>query len=263
MNFHIKKMITSYDEDVVKYQLGKENPLEVNNLIGKEVEFVYEGVINCIKCGRRTKTSFGQGFCYPCFQSAAEAAPCIIRPELCEAHLGKGRDVEWEQKHHNKEHFVYLAVSSAVKVGITNGHNIPYRWIDQGASYAIKFAKVPYRRLAGDIEVAMKEHFTDKTNWRKMLKNEILEDEDLEEVKWELEDILPSDLSQYMDEDDKVTVINYPVLQYPKKVTSINLEKTPVFQKKLVGVKGQYFIFEDETVINIRKYTGYNLAINF
>jgi hypothetical protein len=263
MNFHIKKMHVYNEGDVVQYKLGNENPIIVNNLIGKEVEFVYEGAINCINCGRKTKTSFGQGFCYPCFQNAPQAAPCIIRPELCEAHLGKGRDVEWEVKHHNKEHFVYLAVSSAVKVGITNGNNIPSRWIDQGASYAIKFAKVPYRQLAGEIEVAMKEYFTDKTSWQKMLKNDILLDEDLEQIKWEMEEILPNDLSQYMDEDDEITQLNYPVLQYPTKVKSINLEKTPVFQKRLVGIKGQYFIFEDETVINIRKYTGYNLSINF
>lgn len=263
MNFHVKKMQVSNERDVVEYKLGKENPIIVNELIGKEVEFVFEGQINCINCGRKTKTSFGQGFCFPCFQNAPQAAPCIIRPELCEAHLGKGRDVQWEETHHNRPHYVYLAVSSDVKVGITNANNIASRWIDQGASYAIKFAKVPYRQLAGQIEVAMKEHFTDKTSWQKMLKNDILLDEDLEEIKWEMEEILPNDLSQFMDEDDEITELNYPVLQYPKKVKSINLDKTPVFQKKLVGIKGQYFIFEDESVINIRKYTGYNIAINF
>lgn len=263
MNFHVKKMQVSNERDVVEYKLGKERPIIVNELIGKDVEFVFEGQINCINCGRKTKTSFGQGFCFPCFQNAPQAAPCIIRPELCEAHLGKGRDVQWEETHHNRPHYVYLAVSSDVKVGITNANNIPSRWIDQGASYAIKFAKVPYRQLAGQIEVAMKEHFTDKTSWQKMLKNDILLDEDLEEIKWEMEEILPNDLSQFMDEDDEITELNYPVLQYPKKIKSINLDKTPVFQKKLVGIKGQYLIFEDESVINIRKYTGYNIAINF
>lgn len=263
MNFHVKKMQVSNERDVVEYKLGKETPIIVNELIGKDVEFVFEGQINCINCGRKTKTSFGQGFCFPCFQNAPQAAPCIIRPELCEAHLGKGRDVQWEETHHNRPHYVYLAVSSDVKVGITNANNIPSRWIDQGASYAIKFAKVPYRQLAGQIEVAMKEHFTDKTSWQKMLKNDILLDEDLEEIKWEMEEILPNDLSQFMDEDDEITELNYPVLQYPKKIKSINLDKTPVFQKKLVGIKGQYLIFEDESVINIRKYTGYNIAINF
>ena len=165
---------------------------------------------------------------------------------------GKGRNVEWEEKYHNVPHYVYLAISSAVKVGITNGQNLPYRWIDQGASSGIILAEVPYRRLAGDIEVALKEKFTDKTNWRKMLTNDILEGVDLEEVKWELEETLPSDLSQYLSENDDITEINYPVLKYPTKVTSVNLEKIPKFRKKLMGIKGQYFIFDDNTVINIR-----------
>ena len=262
MKFHIKKMKTSYDNPEVDYFLGEEK-LHINSLIGKEIEVNYEGVINCVKCGKRTKNSFGQGFCYTCFTTAPEAAPCIIRPELCEAHLGKGRDVEWEQKHHNRPHRVYLAVSSAIKVGITGEGNVATRWIDQGASSAIVFAETPNRRMCGEIEVAMKDHFTDKTNWRKMLKNDILTDVDLEEIKWEMEDILPSDLSQYLSEDDSILDINYPVLQFPTKVTSINLEKTPYFAKKLVGIKGQYLIFEDNSVINVRKYTGYNLELNY
>lgn len=263
MDFHIKKMRTEYTDEEIQYYLGKENELHINPLIGKEVEFVFEGEINCVSCGRKTSKSFGQGFCFPCFQNAPEAAECIIRPELCEAHLGKGRDVEWEQSHHNRPHYVYLAVSSAVKVGITNHKNIPYRWIDQGATYAIKVAKTPYRQLAGQIEVTMKDQFTDRTQWQRMLKNEVLEDEDLESIKWEMEEFLPADLAQFMDEDDEVTYLNYPVLEYPDKVKSINLDKEPIFTKKLVGVKGQYFIFEDNTVINIRKYTGYNIRLNF
>jgi hypothetical protein len=262
MKFHLKKMNTNYDNEVVDYYLG-EQQIHVNELIGNEVEFKYSGEINCTACGKKTKTSFGQGFCYSCFMNAPQAAPCIIRPELCEAHLSKGRDVEWENKHHNVPHYVYLAISSEVKVGITNGKNLPYRWIDQGASSGIILAEVPYRRLAGELEVALKEQFTDKTNWRKMLTNDTLEGVDLEEIKWELEETLPSDLSQYLSEEDEVTVINYPVLQYPTKVNSINLEKVPQFRKKLMGVKGQYFLFDDNSVINIRKYTGYNLEINF
>ncbi len=262
MNFHVQKMKTEYTEEEIQYYLGPNKELHVNDLIGSTIEFGFQGTINCISCGKITKKSFGQGFCYSCFMSAPEAAECIIRPELCRAHLGEGRDVEWEQKHHNREHFVYLAVSSAVKVGITNGRNLPYRWIDQGATYGIKVAKVPYRQLAGEIEVALKEHFTDRTNWQRMLKNEVLEEEDLEEIKWELEGLLPGDLAQFMDEDDDITTMNYPVIKYPTKVKSINLDKDPYFTKKLVGVKGQYFIFDDETVINIRKYTGYNIYIN-
>lgn len=264
MKFQLKKMKTEFTEHQVQYYLKNDSEdILLNSAIGKQIEVVFEGQINCVNCGRKTSKSFGEGFCFPCFQNAPQAAECIIRPELCQAHLGKGRDIQWEEEHHNRAHYVYLAVSSEVKVGITNHKNIPYRWIDQGASYAIKVAKTPYRQLAGQIEVALKEHYTDRTQWQKMLKNEVLEDEDIETIKWELGELLPSDLTQFMDEDDEVTYINYPVLQYPKKVTSINLDKTPVFNKKLIGIKGQYFIFEDNSVINIRKYSGYQVQLNF
>ena len=52
----------------------------------------------------------------------------------------------------------------------------------------------------------------------------------------------------------------YPVEQYPEKVKSHNLDKTPVIRGKLQGIKGQYLIL-DTGVINIRKYSGYELRI--
>ena len=58
MKFHIRKMNTNYDNEVVDYYLGEEQ-LHINELIGNEVEFVYSGDINCIVCGKKTKTSFG------------------------------------------------------------------------------------------------------------------------------------------------------------------------------------------------------------
>ena len=259
MDFYIKKMNTSYDNDTVDYYLG-EQQIHVNELIGNEIEFKYSGEINCTVCGKKTKTSFGQGFCYNHFMNSPQASPCIIRPELCEAHLGKGRDVEWEQKYHNVKHYVYLAVSSAVKVGITNGQNLPYRWIDQGASFAIKLAEVPYRKLAGDIEVALKGTFTDKTNWRSMLKNDI-GDFELEEEKWQCEELLPSDLAEYMSEDDDIIEIKYPVLEFPEKVKSIGFDKEPNIEGKLMGIKGQYLLLDNNRVLNIRKHTGYYVGI--
>ena len=61
----------------------------------------------------------------------AQCRECVIKPELCRAHLGEGRDMEWEREHHLKDHYVYLAVSSGVKVGITRDTQVPTRWIDQ------------------------------------------------------------------------------------------------------------------------------------
>ena len=56
--------------------------------------------------------------------------------------------------------------------------------------------------------------------------------------------------------------LHFPVLEYPKKVNSLNLEKTPNYSGKLTGIKGQYLIFEDGTVFNVRTYEGYIVDIN-
>jgi hypothetical protein len=192
--------------------------------------------------------------------NSPESSPCIINPELCEGHLGKGRDVEWEKSHHVQPHFVYLAVASGLKVGVTRETQVPTRWIDQGASFAIKVAETPYRQLAGAIEVALKSHFTDKTNWQRMLKNEI-GDYDLETEKWQIEELLPADLGQYMSEDDEIIEINYPVLHYPEKIKSVGFEKTPLIEGTLLGIKGQYLLFDDDRVINLRKYSGYHIDL--
>jgi hypothetical protein len=192
--------------------------------------------------------------------NSPESSPCIINPELCEGHLGKGRDIEWEKSHHVQPHFVYLAVASGLKVGVTRETQVPTRWIDQGASFAIKVAETPYRQLAGAIEVALKSHFTDKTNWQRMLKNEI-GDYDLETEKWQIEELLPADLGQYMSEDDEIIEINYPVLHYPEKIKSVGFEKTPLIEGTLLGIKGQYLLFDDDRVINLRKYSGYHIDL--
>lgn len=258
----LRKMKTQLLENSVKYTLSADGEeIEMNDLVGKPIKMTFSGVTQCDSCNRMRKL-FAQGFCYDCFINAPEASPCIINPELCEGHLDRGRDVEWERKNHVQPHFVYLAVASSLKVGVTRNTQIPTRWIDQGASYAIRLAETPYRKLAGDIEVALKAHFTDKTNWRRMLKNEIA-DYDLEEEKWEIEELLPADLAQYMTEDDEIIEINYPVQRFPEKVKSVGFDKLPVIEGNLAGIKGQYLIFDDDRVLNIRKHTGYHIDIEY
>ena len=243
--------------DVVDYKLVNEDKeIHMNELIGQPISLRFTGKTQCASCHEFKTKLFAQGFCYDCFMKVPEASPCIINPELCEGHLGKGRDVEWEQAHHVQPHVVYLAVSSALKVGVTRSTQVPTRWIDQGASYAIKVAEVPHRKLAGDIEVALKGTFTDKTNWRKMLKNEII-DVDLEDEKWQIEELLPMDLAEYMTEDDKIWAINYPVLEFPDKVKSLKLDKEPGIQGVLKGIKGQYILLDDNRVMNFRNHEGY------
>lgn len=237
-------------------ELGEET-IKMNDLIGHKLHLHFTGQINCKRCGRVTKKSFAQGFCYPCFMKAPENSECIIRPELCRAHEGEGRDPEWEKENHMQPHIVYLALSSAVKVGVTRKDQVPTRWIDQGAWKAIPLAEVPYRYLAGVLEVEMKQHMTDKTNWQRMLKNILADNVVLEDEKEKIKELIPEEHQQYLTDDTVATEIHYPVKEYPTKVKAINLDKNPDYEGVLAGIKGQYLIFEDQQVINIRKYTAY------
>lgn len=256
------KMPTEFGSPIsYKLVLGEDEIL-MNELLGKKISFQFDGQINCISCGRLTKKAFGQGFCYPCFANSPDNAECILRPELCEGHLGGGRDPEWEQKHHVQPHYVYLALSSGIKVGITRGTQVPTRWIDQGASAAIILAKVPYRRLSGEIEVALKAHYSDKTIWQRMLKNEVL-DADLLRTKEEASAFLPSELQQYVTEDEQIWNLEFPSLDTPTKVKSVRLEKQPQLEGVLTGIKGQYLILDNLNVVNIRNHAGYFVEFNY
>lgn len=266
----IRKMLTTLaDNGDVEYSFKlvdssneEEIIFDMNPLIGKKIELTFTGSIICKSCGNKTKKSFNQGFCYPCFRDAPESAECIIKPELCRAHLGEGRDPEWEERNHNQPHIVYLAGSDVIKVGVTRKTQVPTRWIDQGANEAIPLAETPNRYLAGMMEVALKDEFTDRTNWRKMLKNEVDDTLDLEETKWELEELLPDDLSQYFSDDDEITSINYPVNEYPSKVKSLSFDKEERITGILNGIKGQYFLLDNDRVLNIRKHTSYTITFS-
>jgi hypothetical protein len=194
-------------------------------------------------------------------QTSPEASESVIRPELSKAHLGIARDMEWALKHDLIEHFVYLAVSGDVKVGVTRYHQIPTRWIDQGASAAIKVATAPNRHIAGVIEVFLKKHFTDKTDWRAMLKNEIAFDFNLIDEKEKVYRLLPGELKKYFNPDNEITEIQYPVITFPMTIKSVGFDKTPKIEGILTGIKGQYLIFQDDSVLNIRKHNGYFLQI--
>ena len=255
-------MLTQHREPIV-YELGSDDSkIDFNSLINKNIKISWNGVITCRKCKKKTKKSFGEGFCYPCFMSAPEASPCILKPELCQAHLGIGRDLEYEEKNHNQPHAIYLAATDKVKVGVTRSTQIPTRWIDQGANKAIVLAITPNRHLAGVLEVALKSIYSDKTNWRSMLKNLTDESIDLEEEKWSCYELLPSDLKQYFVEDDTIYNFIYPSEKYPTNVSSINLQKTAAIEGVLTGIKGQYLIFDNEYVFNVRRHTSFEIELN-
>ena len=260
---NILKMRAEYATPVNYFLQVGGNEIVMNDLIGKEISMNFTGQINCISCGKQTKTSFNQGFCYSCLQTAPEASESVIRPELSKAHLGIARDMEWAIKHDLIDHYVYLAVSGEIKVGVTRYHQIPTRWIDQGASAAIKIATTPNRHIAGVIEVFLKKHFTDKTDWRAMLKNEIAVNFNLLEEKGKVYSLLPAELKKYFNTDNEITKIEYPVISFPKSIKSVGFDKTPKIEGILTGIKGQYLIFQDDSVLNIRKHDGYFLHVIF
>ncbi|GET27121.1 hypothetical protein NT017_34500 [Prolixibacter sp. NT017] len=245
-------------ESPVRYflPLGGE-VIAMNDLIGNQLTINFSGQINCIHCGKKTKRSFGQGFCYQCFQTAPEADPSVMRPELSRSHLGIARDLEWAQKHDLIDHYVYLAVTDALKVGVTRHHQVPTRWIDQGASYAIKLAKTPNRHIAGVIEAYLKNYLNDKTNWRAMLRNEVDESVDLADEKERVATLLPEELQKYLSDEHEITSLTYPVEKFPDKIKSISLDKTNQLEGVLSGIKGQYLIFDDDRVFNVRAHNGY------
>ena len=258
----LKKMSTTLSDSIIYNSDWAPNHV-VNELIGKTIKLDFTGHLYCQVCNHETKKFFGEGFCYSCFINSSQASPCILRPELCKAHVGEGRDPVWEVRNHNQPHVVYLAQSDSVKVGVTRSTQIPTRWIDQGAKSAIFLAETPNRYEAGVLEVALKAFFTDKTNYRKMLQNEIDDSIDLIDEKWNVVDQLPSDLQTFISENDEIIEFNYPVLKYPIQPNLINLEKTPIFEGKLLGIKGQYLLFENDFVLNIRRHTGFEVDFIF
>ena len=257
----LTKMQTEIGNPIQYYLVFEDSFLSMNQLLDKEIEINFAG-FQCLNCCKKKKI-FRQGFCYDCFYSSPAVGDWIMRPELSTAHLGiADRDLEYEQKVQLQPHVVYLAVASEIKVGVTRKTQVPTRWIDQGASQAIAVVEVPNRYLAGITEVALKSHYTDKTNWRKMLQSPTAVF-DLITEKVKIEELIPAEAREYFyAQKNDLFELNYPVLNYPAKVASLNLDKTPSFQGKLVGIKGQYLIFEDGTVFNVRGSEGYVVTID-
>ena len=255
----LKKMPTELGDPIQYYMLFDTDFLNVNQVLDRpiHIEFIK---YQCLNCGE-DRPIFRQGFCRSCFFETPAAGDWIMRPELSKAHLDKeDRDLEYEKKVQLQPHIVYLANSSNIKVGVTRKSQIPTRWIDQGAHEAIEILEAPNRYLAGITEVALKEHLSDKTNWRKMLTNEVI-DQDLAAWRDKLKSHVPEEAGEYYLNNRTEIQLKFPVIQYPTKVKSLNLSKTPEFKGTLKGIKGQYLIFEDNTVFNVRGNEGYFVAL--
>ena len=264
----LRKMKTRLD-DVVQYELPVgDEALPLNPLIGQRLSMHYQGRIFCQACGRKTSKSFSQGYCYPCMNKLAACDMCILKPEKCHYDQGTCREPEWADSHCMVSHIVYLANTSALKVGITRESQVPTRWMDQGATQALPIFRVLTRQISGLIEVEIAKLVADKTNWRAMLKGDgeplALKEKSLQ-ITPEVTDILQQIRTERGEDaveplDENAVSIQYPVESYPTKISSFNFDKMPDVSGTLMGIKGQYLIF-DTGVINIRKFTGYEVRV--
>ncbi len=244
--------------------------LPLGPLIGTVLRLEFTGTITCCHCGRRSKSSFGQGYCYPCFKRLAQCDGCIVKPETCHFHLGTCREPEWAEGACMVPHIVYLANSSGLKVGITRVTQIPTRWIDQGATQALPVLRVATRRVSGLAEVLFGQSVADKTNWRLMLSGTATEIDLhaeaaklLETHRAALEDLRLQFGHSSVEAlpEAGITCIDYPVQAYPSKPQSLNLDKTPLIEGRLTGIKGQYLIFGNQ-VLNVRNFTSYHVRVS-
>jgi len=269
---HLSKMATSVENDQVHYQLVLDDQsLDLNGLLGQSIQMRYQGAIHCCHCGRKTNKSFSQGYCYPCFKKLPQCDQCIMSPEKCHYDAGTCRDPQWGEQFCMQDHFVYLANSSGLKVGITRGNQIPTRWCDQGATQGLAIFRVRSRLLSGLVETLFKQRLADKTNWRAMLKGDA-EPLDLKAIRDELYEEFATELAELEQThgpgalvhlpEQGIQSLQYPVLQYPTKVSSLNFDKAPEVQGVLQGIKGQYLIL-DSGVINLRKFTSYHIEFEY
>jgi hypothetical protein len=159
-----------------------------------------------------------------------------VSPEKCHYHAGTCREPEWGEAHCMIDHFVYLANTSGLKVGITRGTQVPTRWIDQGATQALPVFRVASRLDSGTGRSGCLHNTwptrppgrpcsrgratpgpcsgapaADGTEWR--ARSGLREERGLDPIT-------------ELDNGD-VTTIDYPVLEYPSKVKSMTFDKLP------------------------------------
>jgi len=127
---------------------------------------------------------------------------------------------------------------------------------------------VSTRLQSGLVEIALAEFIADKTNWRAMLKGsaDALDLKAIaEELKPKIAEKLASVSLKYgadavTELDESVVDLHFPVKEYLTKISSFNFDKTPEVSGVLLGIKGQYLIFETG-VINLRKFTSYHVNL--
>ena len=81
------------------------------------------------------------------------------------------------------------------------------------------------------------------------------------EQKIRAKELVKKEFQKYFIEDNEIVEINYPVTGYPEKVNSFSFDKEQKIEGKLLGITGQYLIFNEGRVLNIRKHNGYKVEL--
>lgn len=265
---NLRKLRAERDDPVSYFLPLGDFSVPLAPFLGKTLHLRYQGLINCVACSRKTTKSYNQGYCFMCFRRLAACDMCILKPETCHYHLGTCREPEWGDSNCMIPHIVYLANSSGLKVGITRETQVPTRWLDQGATQALPVFRVATRYQSGLMETVLARHVSDKTNWQALVKGDsapldLIAERDalLARCQEDIDAISQRFPGQVNLLTDAVTeTFRYPVLRYPVKATSFNLDKDPDVLGTLTGIKGQYLLL-DTGVINIRKYTAYQVEL--
>lgn len=257
----ITKLNATVERQHVRYFLGN---TAMQPLIGRHIRLLHNGRTVCQGCGVENQPLSHDGHCPICSVSKASCDICSIKPELCHYAAGTCREPQWGEENCFTPHTVYLSVTSDVKVGITRDKKLPQRWIDQGATQAMPILSVDNRLTAGLTEQILCEVMADKTHWRRMLTGEVTRD--LPAVAEQIIPQIEQALSLYGNVARRVeqaeTTLIYPVSRYPAKVSNgTSLDKSPIIEGVLIGIKGQYLLF-DNGLFNLRKHIGYHIEIS-
>jgi hypothetical protein len=252
------------------YVMSLENQaIDMNALIGSNIEICFTGHITCCHCGVETRRSYGGGHCYACFKTLASCDLCVVSPDRCHFFEGTCREPDWGESFCMQPHLVYLANSAGLKVGITKPSQVPVRWLDQGASQALIILRTATRQQAGLVEAALAQTVRDRTDWRALVAGEARA-VDLDAARGQLARQASAALTALdrrypgalQPADDEVArVFSYPVSRYPRQFERFTLDTAATVRGRLVGIKGQYLLF-DTGVFNVRQHTSYHVQLS-
>jgi hypothetical protein len=253
----------------VEYTLQLDgDPIPLSDLLGRRLSIRFDGKITCQNCGSLTRKSYGDGYCYRCFTTLARCDLCVVSPDRCHYAAGTCREPAWGESFCMQPHLVYLANSAGAKVGITKPENLPWRWLDQGATQAAVIMRTQSRFQAGCVEAALARYVSDRTDWRELIGRDAAEI-DLPELAARLRrdaakelELLESRFAGALSWSAEAVPerFEYPVMAYASPANGLSLTAGGEIVGTLLGIKGQYLMF-DSGVFNVRRHTSYHVVV--